>query len=97
MPLLPKKEVERALLQKGFRPEQGDHNFFRLYVDGKRASIQTKTSHGKKKYRELGPELVSRMSKQLKLTSKQFKNLVECPLTYEDYVALLIEQGIKVK
>ena len=30
------KEVEKALKRVGFKMETGDHNYFRLYIDGKK-------------------------------------------------------------
>ncbi len=44
-----KREVEAALLKKGFESGTGDHNYFYLQTtEGKRTPIFTKTSHGSK-------------------------------------------------
>ena len=42
---LDSRKVERALNKKGFTEETGDHNFFRLFLNGKDTGIYTKTSH----------------------------------------------------
>ena len=39
-------------------------------------------------------DLEVRTTGQLKLSTKDFKNLIKCPLTYQDYIAILKQKGI---
>ena len=90
---MPRKQdaVEKSLLNKGFLPGGGDHNFF-FYNSkaGKKTIVRTKTSHGGK---EIDDNLLSQMAKQCKLTNKDFGLLVDCPLSRDDYEAKLIAAG----
>ena len=71
------KNVAAGLKVKGFLSHDGDHHFYRLFVDGKNTGIRTKISHGEK---EIGDNLLSQMAKQTKLVKKDFLDLVDCPL-----------------
>jgi len=92
MPSLERDDVEASLKRKGFDEHEGDHRYYRLMVNGKYSGIFTKTSRGKK-YKSLGKDLVAQMAKQLFLTKKQFEELVECTLTQEEYLKLLVARG----
>jgi hypothetical protein len=87
---LPAKDIERALLDKGFHFHDTHHRRFFLVVDGKRTAISTKISHGE---RECGASLVSVMARQVRLSRKNFLLLVKCSLTGEAYVEILRQQG----
>lgn len=91
MPSLERSDVESSLVKKGFVRDDRDHRFYRLVHEGKTTGIFTMTSHGTG-YKRLGDDLVSKMAKQLKLKTKEFVDLVECPLTAEAYIALLLER-----
>lgn len=80
------KEVEKALKRVGFEMEPGDHNYFRLYINGKRTSIRTKTSHNRQ---DIGDALIEKMRKQVHLTKKQFIDLINNNMTKDEYVAIL--------
>jgi hypothetical protein len=90
---MPRKqnEVEKSLLAKGFRAKEGDHTYFNYYSKaGKKTAVFTKTSHGA---REIDDSLLSRMSKQCKLSNKDFGLLIDCPLDRDTYEIKLIAQG----
>lgn len=89
MATLDSRRVEKSLLAKGFVKDHGDHLFFRLFVNGKKTAIYTKISHGSRK--TLGDGLVHMMAKQVKLSLPEFRDLVECRLSEEAYVKLLVE------
>lgn len=91
MTWLKRRDVEAALKKKGFTVEERDHRYYRLLVDGEPTGIYTKVSTGKK-YRDLGRDLVTLMAKQLKLTRKEFADLVSCEITADRYLALLRER-----
>lgn len=85
-------DIARALLGKGFRQRQGDHKRYFLYVDGRKTSIWTKLSHSVKQY---GPNLLAKIQKQLRFQGdrQRFNDLLDCPMSYEEYVAYLRERG----
>jgi len=84
------REVSGALTSKGFKLSDKDHHFFYLYQDGKKTQIRTKISHGES---EISDPNCGLMARQMKLTSMQFKEFVDCKLKPEEYVALLIKGG----
>lgn len=85
------RDIEKALLAKGFQVEQTHHEYFWFYYNGKRTHIKTRISHGKKEY---GSNLISAIKKQLKLQSKQqIEDLLNCPMSEEDYIELLLSNG----
>lgn len=85
------RDVDSALRKKGFQ-ESGkknpDHTYYILFYNGKRTGIFTKISHGEK---ELRDGLCSLMARQIKLTRRQFDEFVDCPLTYDLYVRILVQ------
>jgi hypothetical protein len=84
------KVVTSGLKKKGFVLEEGDHHYFQLYVNGKKEPIYTKISHGE---REIGDKLIGMMARQVGLNKRDFLDLVDCPLTLEDYLNLLRTAG----
>ena len=88
----PAREVDAALLRKGFVKRQGDHAYYHFKYRGCDVGVSTKISHGEK---EIGPGLSKRMRAQMRLeTNADFERFVDCPLTFEEYVALLKRLGI---
>ena len=87
--------VVASLQSKGFELRQGsrDHDFFFFAPAGLTQAIFTKVSRGSQ-YRTLGDPLIRRMSRQLKLTARQFESLVDCPMTQGDFEAHLRTLGI---
>lgn len=53
--------------------------------------VHTFMSHGIKEY---PADLLAKMRVQLHLSGKEFDNLITCPLSGEDYLALLGERGV---
>lgn len=85
------REVQRSLLDKGFRAKEGDHSFYLYWSTvGKKTAVFTKTSHGA---REIGESLLGRMARQCKLSRADFDRLVDCPLSRDAYEAKLIASG----
>ncbi len=85
-----KKDVESALLKKGFQRDYGDHVWFIYYTqEGKKTTIRTKTSHGKTK--DLGDSLLKAMSRQVRVSKSDFLELLDCPLSQGAYEKLLSE------
>ena len=84
------RKLASALTSKGFLTSTNDHTFYILYVNGRKTSIRTKISHGKKEY---GKSLLGQMSKQLRLEPRQFERLIECPMSEQDYLKHLVDSG----
>ena len=81
--------VETSLEKKGFERKTGDHVFFIYYTtDGRKTSVRTKMSYGSS-HRDISQNLVSRMAKQCRLATSDFKRLVDCPLSRKDYEEML--------
>ena len=88
-----RRVADAALREKGFRPASGDHVYYIYYsTDGKKSNVRTKISHGN--HKDIGDQLVSMMAKQCKLSKADFKNLIACPLSRDEYERKLSEQNI---
>jgi len=85
------KDVALGLTKKGFQRRENDHSFFHLVVNGKKTVIYTKISHGEK---EINDGLLGLMSRQVRLSRKQFNDLVDCPMTSDEYLRLLQKAGV---
>ena len=85
------KDLQRVLQKKGFAlyPEKEHHQFYYLVADGKKTAVKTYFSHGLKEY---GDSLMQLIKKQLRFsTTRQAEDFFDCPMTAEQYVALLQE------
>lgn len=84
------REIETALKKKGFEEiKWGNHkHYYFLDQSGNQTRIKTKTSHGNIEY---GGTVLSLMKKQLRLNTKQFDELVSCPLTKEQLTEIYAE------
>ncbi|MGZ8927249.1 MAG: type II toxin-antitoxin system HicA family toxin [Methylobacter sp.] len=84
-----KRKVEEGLIKKGFALREGDHHRFIYFtLEGKKSAIQTKTSHTPK-MKEIPDNLLAQMAKQCGITKSQFSDLLDCPLSREEYEAIL--------
>jgi hypothetical protein len=83
------RDVAASLCGKGFQEHvDRDHRYYFFYHAGKKSSIKTKISHSAT---EVDDYLCSAMSRQIGLTRLQFRDLVECPLSAEGYLNLMID------
>lgn len=90
---LERRDVEAGLVKKGFAMNARDHRHFIYHtIEEHKTSVWTKTSEGTG-YKTLSDSLVSQMAKQCGLTSKQFRELVECPLARDKLDAILLDTG----
>jgi hypothetical protein len=89
------RDVKRALLAKGFREEARDHYFYFFYYQGKKSSVKTKISHGATNG-DISDILLSAMAKQVRLSGPQFRDLVDCGLTEQQFSSVLIASGVKL-
>jgi predicted RNA binding protein YcfA (HicA-like mRNA interferase family) len=90
MTVLKVREVVDGLKRKGFSLSESDHKHLVFHVNGKKTSIFTFVSHGSN---EIDDYLINRMSIQVKLEKNQFIDLINCPLTSEDYLKELKSRG----
>ncbi|HEX4049480.1 MAG TPA: hypothetical protein VHY19_01180 [Steroidobacteraceae bacterium] len=86
--------VKRNLKKKGFEEDSSrDHVYLLHSYKGKRTGPYTKVSHGAGN-EDIGPNLVRSMKAQLSLDShKQVDDLVNCPMTAEQYITHLKGKG----
>jgi hypothetical protein len=93
MAVLDGKKTEKNLKKKGFIEainKSPDHIRLELYHQGKLV-LGTKLSHNGQ---DLNDFLIKQMSVQCKLNKEQFKDLANCPLSQEEYIDILREQGL---
>jgi hypothetical protein len=85
------RDIRSALLSKGFRSDNRDHEYLWLYVGERQTRVRTWLSYGIPEY---GDDLLGKVKKQLGISKPQLIALVDCPLTYDEYVAHLMRSGI---
>lgn len=92
--VLKRRKVRSALERKGFVKQNGGHKYF-IYrtLDGIKTSVRTMISHGGGSA-DVGDDLLLLMAQQCRLQKIEFKDLIECPLSREDYERKLYEKGI---
>lgn len=91
MSSLKARQVHQGLLSKGFVLNNNDHRYFVFHIDGKKTSIRTRLSHGEK---DIGNPLILAMARQTHLSKEEFIDLVECPLSEEEYIHILESKNI---
>jgi predicted RNA binding protein YcfA (HicA-like mRNA interferase family) len=89
-----KDKIIKSLLKKGFEETSSTHHrmFFHKH-QGKETGAKTFISHtpGLKAYND---SLLAKMKGQLKLNSKsELADLLNCPMSGEDYISKLKENG----
>lgn len=83
--------IANSLLKKEFEEKQSSHTRRTYFIDGKKSSIFTVVSHGKK---EISDDLMHKMAKQIKLSYKQFCDVVDCPMSKEELREFYLEEKI---
>jgi predicted RNA binding protein YcfA (HicA-like mRNA interferase family) len=86
------KDVVKVLEKKGFEcdPKKNHHRFYFLIINGKKQAIKTYFSHGKNEYDKT---LMNEIKKKLKFSvSNKAEDFFDCPMSFEQYVAMLKEQ-----
>jgi len=85
------KDIERALLRKGFRVRDSHHRQFMLYDGDQPLPVFTYLSHGRKEY---GNRLLAMVATQLHLSKMELLEFIDCRMSGEGYMALLRLRGI---
>ena len=90
-----RREVERNLPKKGFRPERDRRHIYYYHVyNGKETGISTCISHSKR-LQDIAGNLLSYVTKQLKLdTTRQAVDLIRCPMDGDEYNKRMMEKGV---
>ena len=85
-----KVDIERILNKLSLQVRSTGHNYGWLTVSDKKI-LRVHYSHGKG---DLPDRIMHKIRGQLKLSEKDFKYLVACPLTYEGYLHILKRKGL---
>jgi hypothetical protein len=93
MPSFKAKKVNGSFLKKGFRKDDSHHHYFEFWYNGKLVA-RTYTSHNNE---DINDYLISAMRKQCNMDKSFFMEFVKCTKSKEDYIKLLIDQGLIAK
>ena len=94
MSLLRRKNIQKSLAQKGFRPDEKEIWYF--WYKEQRTGIKIRVSLGQK-YREYSDPMLKSKIMPLKLQSlKELKDLFICPMDKEGYIEKLQSRGIQL-
>ena len=92
-----KKEVAQSLKGKGFFVESGDHDYYRYHtLSDKRTHIRTKISHGSKP-NYINKNLESFMAEQCKLSTRDFRKLIDCSINQIEYEELIENELVRYR
>ncbi len=85
-----RKDVESALMSKGFVRVEGDHHRFVYVTRGDLKSLaRTKTSHSPK-VRDIADNLLGQMARQCRLSKPDFLRLVDCPMQRDEFEGVIL-------
>ena len=90
--VIEREKIRAALEKKGFKRKNTDHDYYSLFVNGKKQNVYTKLSRAPK-YKDYGDELLAQVSRQLGLTKKELADFVDCFLEHGPYVELLKQRS----
>lgn len=92
--MIRRNDVIKELPKKGFEIDRsGHHIYFRHKHSGRFTGPYTKVSHSSKT-KEISGDLITLMKRQLWLDKgKQVDELVNCPMSGDDYTTVLRENG----
>ena len=95
MILMKKREIEKALTEKGFvKDSRKKHISFRYYTTSRvETPVTTIISRGNKKL-DIDIRILSAMATQCKLQLKDFRKLIDCTLSRTQYEKILIQRKI---
>ncbi|OIP30551.1 MAG: hypothetical protein COW04_01560 [Deltaproteobacteria bacterium CG12_big_fil_rev_8_21_14_0_65_43_10] len=83
-------DIEKIFNKLSLQVRSTSHNYGWLTVNGKKI-LRVHYSHGRG---DLSDKVMHKIRGQLKLSEKDFKNLIACPLTYEGYLEILKRKGL---
>jgi len=83
-------DIKRIFNKLSLQLRSTGHHYGWLTVNDKKI-LRVHYSHGKG---DIPNKIMHKIRGQLKLSEKDFKNLVACPLAYDDYLAILKRKGL---
>jgi hypothetical protein len=83
-------ELRSALEAKGFEPQESDHTWYFLHIRGRKTDIRTKVHHHPREYDD---RLLGLVAKQMRLTTRELGDFLECPLTRDGYIERMRDRG----
>lgn len=84
MAKIPKpRDIEAALLAKGFGLMNRRHRTFHYIADGQKTQVTTWLSHSRRA--DISKNLIGLMARQCQLTKSEFLSLVDCSMSGSDY------------
>lgn len=83
------RDLKRVLLKKGFTECPGDHEYFFVYRNGLKTTVNTKISRGS--HKDISDGLLKTMMKQIHLNRNDFDRYFDCTMTKEEYINYLVE------
>ncbi|OGP63190.1 MAG: hypothetical protein A2V65_01695 [Deltaproteobacteria bacterium RBG_13_49_15] len=83
-------DIRRIFNKLSLQVRSTGHHYGWLTVNDKKI-LRVHYSHGKG---DLPDKIMHKIRGQLKLSGKDFKNLVSCPLSYADYLDILKRKGL---
>lgn len=85
--------MENALKKKGFEQSNRDHKKFTYHTfEGEKTSIWTKISHGTS-HKDISRDNLKKMARQCRLDLESLHDLIDCPLSREEYQKIQISSG----
>lgn len=94
MPSRDRLDIQKSLKKKGFIETPGTrHDIYTYSHEGKKTAISTFTSRGSG-YKSYETNLLSSMSKHLKLSLDELLSLIDCSLNQTDYHTILKKKQI---
>ncbi len=86
---LKKRDIQKIFQKLDLEVRTTSHIYGWLVVEGKRI-LRVHYSFGKG---NIPAKITEKIRGQLKLNQQNFKDLIECPLTKEDYLEIIKEKG----
>ena len=84
-----KNEMEKIFRKLSLQIRSTGHNYGWLVINGKKI-LRVHYSHGKG---DIPEKITNKIRGQLKLSQKDFRELIKCPLTIEEYINILKQKG----
>ena len=90
-----RRKLKKALRSKGFTEKRKgrDHDYFFFDHEGLVQPVFTKVSRGVT-YRDIDRSLLGRMSRQLHLDRGEFDDLIDCPMSADRYIGVLVAKKV---
>lgn len=87
-------KIEKSLKKKGFQRKDTHHRYYHYYHSGRCTAAYAYLSMGTN-YKDYSNDLLSKMKRTLFLdTNSQIKDLIDCPMSEDDYKKILINKNI---